>query len=277
MAKKPGAGGFILAAMILGLIAVYGVYRYESNLKKQARENWVPIVVARDDIPARTKVTDDMVTLISYPKDLLTPEAVQDRKDVEGRITLVRLKAKEQIRSSDLLPPGQTPSISYDIPAGMRAISIGASEVGAAGGAVKPGDHVDILATYSEPTTHQETTRLVLQNVLVLFVNQAETNPQGNTGAKSSMTLAVNPEDAELLTAADRGGVLRVMLRAPTDKKIVPTPGVTVRDFGGQKSIEMAPQSPNATATPVIIMPSSRPRSEMTIVRGTQEQVVPTQ
>jgi Flp pilus assembly protein CpaB len=70
-----------------------------------------------------------MVMLMPYPKDLLMPGAVQDRKDVEGRITLARLKAKEQIRSSDLLAPGQTPSISYDIPEGMRAIAIGASEI----------------------------------------------------------------------------------------------------------------------------------------------------
>jgi pilus assembly protein CpaB len=276
MAKKPGAGGFILGAMILGGIAVYGVYRYESNLKRQAKENWVPIVVAVQDIPARTKVNSEMVALMPYPQDLLTPGNMHATKEVEGRVTLVRLKAKEQIRSSDLLAAGQSPSISYDIPEGMRAISIGASEISAAGGAVKPGDHVDILATYSEPTTHQETTRLVLQNVLVLFVNVAETNPQGNSGAKSSMTLAVKPEDAELLMAADRAGVLRVMLRSPSDKRIVDSQGVTVRDFQGSKTFEMTPRSPDAQATPIIISPSGR-RSEIQIYRGTQEQTVPTQ
>jgi pilus assembly protein CpaB len=278
MAKKPGAGGIILAAVILGLIAAYMIYRLESNREKQAKEHWIPIVVAREDIPARTKITGDMVTLMPYPKDLLTPGAVQDRKEVEGRVTLARLKAKEQIRSSDLLAAGQTPSISYDIPEGMRAIAIGASEISAAGGAIKPGDHVDILATYSEPTTHQETTRLVLQNVLVLFVNQAETNPQGPTGAKSSMTLAVKPEDAELLMAADRAGVLRVMLRGPSDKKIVDSQGVTVRDIQGSKTFEMAPRAPDSQSTPIqIISPSNRRGGEIQIWRGTQEQTVPTQ
>ena len=277
MAKKPSAGGIILAAVALGLIAAYMIYRLESNREKQAKEHWIPIVVAREDIPARTKVTSDMVTLMPYPKDLLTPGAVQDRKEVEGRVTLVRLKAKEQIRSSDLLGEGQTPSLSYDIPEGMRAMAIGASEISAAGNAVKPGDHVDILATYSEPNTHQETTRLVLQNVLVLAVNQAEQNTQGPTGAKSSMTLAVKPEEAELLMAADRAGVLRVMLRAPSDKKTVDSQGVTVRDIQGSKTFEVAPRSPDAPSTPVIISPSNRQRSEITIFRGTQEQTVGTQ
>jgi pilus assembly protein CpaB len=275
MAKKPSAGGIILAAVILGLIAAYMIYRLESNREKQAKEHWIPVVVAREDIPSRTKVTSDMVTLMPYPKDLLTPGAVQDRKEVEGRVTLVRLKAKEQIRSSDLLAEGQTPSLSYDIPVGMRAIAIGASEISAVGNQVKPGDHVDVLATYSEPNTHQDTTRTVLQNVLVLAVNQGETGSQG--GAKTSMTLAVNPEEAELLMAADRASVMRVMLRAPSDKKIVDSQGVTVRDIGGSKTFEVAPRSPDAQATPIIISPSNRQRSEITIFRGTQEQTVGTQ
>jgi len=278
MAKKPGAGGIILAAVALGLIAAYMIYRLESNREKQAKEHWIPIVVARQDIPARTKITGDMVTLMPYPKDLLTPGAVQDRKEVEGRITLARLKAKEQIRSSDLLAAGQTPSISYDIPEGMRAIAIAASEISAVGTAVKPGDHVDILATYSEPTTHQETTRLVLQNVLILAVNKGETNTQGTQGANSSMTLAVKPEDAELLMAADRAGVLRVMLRSPSDKNVIVSQGVTVRDIQGSKTFEVPPRSPDSQSTPIqIISPSNRHGSEIQIYRGTQEQTVPTQ
>ena len=58
MAKKPSAGGIILAAVALGLIAAYMIYRLESNREKQAKEHWIPIVVAREDIPARTKVTN---------------------------------------------------------------------------------------------------------------------------------------------------------------------------------------------------------------------------
>jgi len=279
MAKKPGAGGIILAAVILGLIAAYMIYRLESNREKQAKEHWIPIVVAREDIPARTKVTSDMVTLMPYPKDLLTSGAVQDRKEVEGRVTLVRLKAKEQIRSSDLLAEGQTPSLSYDIPDGMRAIAIAASEISAAGNAVKPGDHVDILATYSEPNTHQETTQVILQNVLVLAVNKGETETQGKAGANSSMTLAVKPEEAELLTAADRAGALRVMLRSPSDKTVVSSPGVTTHDLSGTKTFEFATRPPDAQkATPIIInSQSNRQRSEIMIYRGAQGQATSTE
>ena len=277
MAKKPGAGGIILAAVVLGLIAAYMIYRLESNREKQAKEHWVPIVTAREDIPARTKITSDMVTLIPYPKELLTVGAIQDRKDVEGHITMVRLKAKEQIRSADLLGGGQNAGIVNDIPEGMRAIAISADEVKAVGSTVKPGDRVDILATYSDPVAHQETTQMILQNVLILAINQGETDTQGKGGAKSSMTLVVKPEEAELLLAADRAGSLRVMLRSPQDKTVIQSRGVTVRDLGGNKGFEISTTLPDsARSTPIIISPpANRQRSEITIYRATQEQTVP--
>jgi Flp pilus assembly protein CpaB len=69
MAKKPGAGGIILAAVVLGLIAAYMIWNLERKREAQAKEHWTPVVVAREDIPARTKITSDMVTLIPYPRN----------------------------------------------------------------------------------------------------------------------------------------------------------------------------------------------------------------
>lgn len=154
----------------------------------------------------------------------------------------------------------------------MRAIAIGADEIKAVGTSVKPGDRVDILATYSEPNTHQETTQVILQNVLVLAVNKGETETQGKAGANSSMTLAVKPEEAELLTAADRAGALRIMLRSPSDKTVVSSPGVTTHDLSGSKTFEFATKPPDAQkSTPIIInSPSNRRGSEIMIYRGVQ-------
>ena len=279
MAKKPGAGGIILLAVVLGLVAAYMIWNMERKREAQSKEHWTPVVVAREDIPARTKITSEMVTLTPYPKDLITAGAILDRKEVEGHVVMVRVKAKEQIRATDLLGEGQTGGISYDIPEGMRAIAIGADEIKAVGTSVKPGDRVDILATYSEPNTHQETTQMILQNVLVLAVNKGDTETQGKGGANSSMTLAVKPEEAELLTAADRGGALRVMLRSPSDKTIVSSPGVTAHDLAGTKTFEFATRAPDAQkATPIIISsPSNRHGSEIMIYRGVQGQATSTE
>src|SRR5438045_1871858 len=164
----------------------------------QSAEHWTAVVTTLQDIPARTKIAREMVTTTRYPKELVIDGVIRNPLEAAGHTTLVRIKAKEQIRTSDLLGEGQAPGLAYDIPSGMRAIAIGAGEVMAAGSSVKPGDRVDILATYSDPVAHQETTQMILQNVLVLAVNEGVTDQQIKQGAKSSMTLAVKPEEAEL-------------------------------------------------------------------------------
>jgi pilus assembly protein CpaB len=277
MAKKPGAGGIILVAVVLGLIAVYLIWNLERQREKQAKKNWTPVVVAVQDIPARSRVTREMVTLTAYPKELIVAGAITDPKEAEGRITLSRIRAKDQIRSSDLVGEGQGPSLGYVIPKGMRAIAIQAGEVMAVGTAVKPDDRVDIMATYTHPISRQETTQMILQNVLVLAVNRGQTDNQGKEGANTSMTLAVKPEEAELLTAADRAGALRVALRGVGDKTIIPSTGVEARDFPGSRTFRMAGEAPDAAkSTPIIINPPpGRQRPELKIYRGTQEQTVP--
>jgi pilus assembly protein CpaB len=275
MAKKSGAGGIILAAVVAAMVAVYLVWNMWRQQELQSEKHWTEVVAALQDIPARTKITREMVTLIRYPKELVIEGAIKNPKEVDGRTTFVRIKAKEQIRASDLLGEGQNGGLSVDIPPGMRAIAIGAGEVMAVGSTVKPGDRIDVLATYTDPVAHQETTQMILQNVLVLAVNQGETDQQGKTGAKSSMTLAVKPEEAELLTAADRAGALRVALRGVNEKAVITTQGVGTRDFLGNNTLKFSTSPPDQMkATPIIISPPRNQRPEVTIVRGIQETTV---
>ncbi len=276
MAKKSGAGGIILAAVVAAMVAVYLVWNMWRQQELQSEKHWTEVVAALQDIPPRTKITRDMVTLTRYPKELIIDGAIRNPKEVDGHTTLVRIKAKEQIRTSDLLGEGQAPGIAYDIPPGMRAIAIGAGEVMAVGSTVKPGDRIDILATYTDPVAHQETTQMILQNVLVLAVNQGETDQQGKSGAKSSMTLAVKPEEAELLTAADRAGALRVALRGINEKSVITTAGVGTRDFLGPNTLKFSTTPPDTQrSTPIIISPPRNQRPELVIVRGVQETTVP--
>ncbi len=175
----------------------------EAAREAQATNDWLPVVVSRGDIPARTKITKDMLSLIPYPKGLIADGALLDYKPAEGHFNLLPLKAKDQVRVSDLHTE-EPPLIPCDVPEGMRTYVINDNEIQVVRVIIKPCDRVDILATYSEPASHQETTQTILQNVLVLM--------QGT----SSVTVAVKPEEVELLTAANRAGTpLRVKLRAP--------------------------------------------------------------
>ena len=283
MAKRPGASGIILLAVILGILTAYFIYTYLRDIKKQSVENWQPVVVALVDIKPRTTITRDMIELRPTPQDLIAVDAVKDPKEVEDRIAIGRIKAKEQVRLSDVVQKGQVPSYSYQVPDGKRAVAIAASEVSAAGATIKAGDRVDILTTFQDPIAKQETTKIILQNVPVLWVNLGVTDNASPEGAKTSMTLAVAPEEVEQLTAADRAGTLRIALRGAHDDRIVLTPGVTVRDLGGTKVIETAappqtqaqPQTEPKSTTVIISPPPSRPRErEIEIYRGPQREKV---
>jgi pilus assembly protein CpaB len=274
MAKRPGAGGIILVAVILGLIAAYLIWSYLQSVDRRNRKNWQPVVVALVEIKPRTKITRDMIRLEQYPKELIAENAKTKIEEVENQMTGRGISAKEQIRATDLIAPGQAPTLAFKIPDGMRAIAIGAGEVMAVGTMVQPGDHVDILATYHDPRTRQEITRMILQNVLVLAVNRGQTDAQGKEGgANSSMTLAVTPEQGELLAAADRAGALRIQLRSVRDEKIVSSEGVTTRDFAIDKIPEEVTTSSTNQMTPVnILLPPSNPRrSPITVYKGGAE------
>lgn len=275
MAKKPGATGILILALALGVVTAILIYRAINNIQQKSEANWQPVVIAVVDIKPRTTISGEMITLARFPQDHLAADAVTDRKQVEGKIALGRIRSKEQIRASDLVQKGQVPSLAYEIPPGKRAVAIGAGEVMAAGSTVKPGDHVDILATYHDPTSRQETTQMILQNVTVLWVNTGQTDAATPGGANSSMTVAVTPEEVELLTAADRAGALRIALRPVQDQTIVSSPGITVRDLGSGKVIESASSSMEGRSTQVIISPPpSRTGRTISIVRGTQEQTM---
>ncbi len=276
MAKKPGAGGVLVGALICGLLTGYGLWAWKRSVDAQNEKNWDRVVVANIDIPARTKITRDMISVLSYPKSRIAENALTKPEEVEGKLTVRPISSKSQIRPADLAQPGQSAGIAWEIPKGMRAIAIGAGEIPAVGTAVKPGDHVDILATYTDPRTRQELTKMLLQNVLVLAVNKGQTDPSGKTGADSSMTLAVKPEQTELIAAADRAGALRISLRPVNDAEVVPSEGVSTKDFSGS-TVPITPVvvTNEASATPVIIMPPAPQRQkEIIMLRGTQEQSV---
>ncbi|NQU12160.1 Flp pilus assembly protein CpaB [bacterium] len=280
MAKKPGAGGVLLIALILGLVTAYFVWAYLRGLQAQSQENWKPVVVAVTDIDSRSIITEAMVTRSQLPDEIIATNAFTDLTAVVGKMTKERINAKDQVRESDVVKEGESLSLTFDIPAGKRAVAIGVDEVRGVGATIQPSDHVDILATYTDPVARQETTQMILQNVPVLAVDRGRTQADAQAGgASSSITLAVAPEEAELLTAANRAGILHVALRPVNDNEIVASGGTRVSEIlRGQKFFESLSNTNASRSTPIIISPPpQRDQPEIKIYRGTQETTIRTE
>jgi pilus assembly protein CpaB len=264
MPRKPSVGGIVLVLIVLGAIWGYFLYRWLNNQANKSEANWSSVVISLVEIAPRTTITGDMVDRVPFPKANIAPDVITNLTDVIGKVAVDRIKTKAQVRISDVAQRGQTPTYSFSIPPGKRAITISVDEVRGVGSGIKPEDRVDILVTYHDPNARQDNTKLVLQDVPVLWVNQGETDRSSSAGAKSSITLAVSPEDGELLTAAERVGVLRVMLRSAQDKAVVTSSGVRATDIqGGAAVIETPPTPPKAAGAGI------------TIIRGTESFAAP--
>jgi pilus assembly protein CpaB len=213
MAKSITAAGgstsrrMLLLALVAGIVAAILVYvaltrESESTGGGAAggAASTVPAVVAKQDIPARTKITTAMVGLRQMPVDNRSELAYTDVSEVVGRVTRYPIATSEQVLTTKVVAlegaAATGDSLSYIIPEGRRAISIEVSEVVSSGGLVLPGDYVDVIGVFdvefSNATGQKETedkyfSRVILQNVEVLAVAQTlvDAAPEAGTATEA--------------------------------------------------------------------------------------------
>ncbi len=239
---------FIFLALVLGLMGAGFVYvatsRNSTTPALVAGLSDTAVLVARVDIGARTSITSDMVEVRLVAEDARSVLAYASPEQVIGKVTRFPIAANEQVLSSKVvdLSGGSLAtarSLSFIVPEGKRAFAISASEIQNVGGLLLPGDYVDVIVIYDVEFTNlageleTEDSFLVntlLQNIEVLSVSQtiadivpgseaggatqrvrnseAEPNPEAVT-----VTLALSPEDAQLLYLAEANGRIRLAMR----------------------------------------------------------------
>ncbi len=219
---------------------------------EQLPEAGDPIVVARDEIPAGTELSAALMRVIEVPKGTRPASAFEAIEELEGRVARYPITIGEQILPSRLVPtdPDQRAGLAYSVPPGMRAVSVSFSDALGGGGLVVPGDRVDVLISTThgalfgpgevitpedEQIAASPTVFTLLQNVLVLAIGQAFTQPPEAVEEEAELrleepvlvsagtiTLAVPPEDAQLLFfAAGRGTLALALRRFGDDSEVV--------------------------------------------------------
>jgi pilus assembly protein CpaB len=204
-----------------------------------------PVVVAARDIPARTRITAEMLEVRPVPQDLVSAKAFTRSEDVVGKVARFPMVAREQVTADKLVETSlgveasRNPPLAVQVPPGKRAVAIAASEETAAGGLVLPGDFVDVIGVFEvaigpDGQDKRTVSVVVVQNVQVLAIGQKVTDlPPGAAdlppaervnlrnvspdAAAKTMTLSVSPEEALALALAAEKGSLRVALRSFTD------------------------------------------------------------
>jgi pilus assembly protein CpaB len=236
---------FLTFAILLGLGAAWSAHRAASRGPLAAAEvQMVPVVVARTDIATASVLDPAAFTTTDWPREHLPEGALTSATDVAGRVARRPIAAGEPVLESALYERGHEGGLGAVISPAHRAISVKVDSVIGVAGFVKPGSHVDVLATLRRVDRQKAfpESKLFLQDVRVLAIDQQlEEARDGKPELGNVVTLEVDPEQAELLIYAAHEGRLQLALRTPGDEKRLETTGVTVADVLGDPKAAGAP------------------------------------
>ncbi|MBI4279889.1 MAG: Flp pilus assembly protein CpaB, partial [Armatimonadetes bacterium] len=225
------------AAVALSLVTTLVVIGYLQSLRKGvtrgAPVKTEAVVFAKRSIAQRQIIGADALEMRQVPLGAVHPQAVRRIENAANRVAVAPIFADEQVLLPKLAPVGLTAGLSYVLPKGKRAMTIAVNEVVGVAGFVVPGDRVDVVATVN--VKDESFTKVVLQDVEVLALAQnVEQKPGEKPRVTTSATLALTPEQTEVLAQTDTSGKVRLVLRPYGVSDVVPTPGQSVETAMGR-------------------------------------------
>lgn len=240
----------IAIGAVLALVAVYLTKVYLDQQRRIAREeaqretarlqaNQTAVVVAAQDIPRGTVIAPETLETKIFPNQYVAPQAVTSLDRIAGMVTIAPIPKGEQITLSKLATGRRAGGLAEVTPVGKRAITISVDNIAALAGMIKPGDYVDLIVLFPVPVLGPDGKQIIqlatiplLQNVLVLAVGQETGAPsraegRGEKGGKketgeisSLITVALVPQEANLLVFIQEQGKIRLIMRSPADSQI---------------------------------------------------------
>ncbi len=239
-----GSKKYWILALLLALTAAIVFYQFLMELQRRYEpRDLQSVMVATRDIEQNALIGPGDVEVARIPSQYVHGDAVRNKKNVVGKVAINKIAGGEQVLSSRLLGDSRNQGrMAYTVPAGKRAISIAVNEVTGVSGFIQPSDRIDVVVTANIPVSGaggQEVVRpytvLALQDLEVLAVGRSfRATPVSEEGAEkkpvesSTLTLAVDPQQALVLTMAAERGDIRLMLRPPGETA---TPAIPPMDL----------------------------------------------
>jgi pilus assembly protein CpaB len=243
----------LLIAIVLAIGTGWLTLTYLSSLRppeSQPRS----VLVATQEIPARERITASMFHTESRPAQSLEPDALSDPNQAAGALALITIPAGAQLTASEI--GTNVPSaLPVRLQPGMRAVSIPIDRVKGVSGLIQPGDRVDVIAI---PPTHNGAPPkavTIFRGIRVLAVGNAledaSATPSPSEESAATVTLEVNPKQADMLAWADANSTLRLALRSPREPiRSEPTEQLTL---DGGPPAELPPPAAAPIAPPPLL------------------------
>jgi len=210
----------LLIAIILAIATGWLTLAYLSSLRPAPNQQRA-VLIAAQEIPARERITDTMFRTEMRSVQSLEPDALSSPNQAVGSLALITIPAGSQLTASEI-----GSNVAFALPVrlqpGMRAVSIPVDRVKGVSGMILPGDRVDVIAIPPPHGTGPPPKAVtIFRGLRVLAVGSALENasatPSPEEQSAATVTLEVNPKQADLLAWADANATLRLALRSPRE------------------------------------------------------------
>jgi pilus assembly protein CpaB len=185
--------------------------------------------IASRDLPAGTFLDATKAPFAEWAgpaSDSFVEQGAPPERDVLGAVIIAPIAAGQPVPRDKLLLPGQDGFLAAALAPGMRASSVAVDAVSGNAGLIFPGDRVDLILTQTlaaesggESLAQRWASETILENVRVIAVDQnLASDPTRRNAAQAevarTITLEVNPRDAEKVALASGLGRLSLSLRS---------------------------------------------------------------
>ena len=222
---------YLLCGVALALFGGFASYTAIDKI-----QDMKPIVVATQNIPPRTQITDKMVKTIEVPSGARQENSIDDPSLIVGGYSTTRIFVDQPIIQPQVVKQfdeNGASGLALSIPSeDLRAVSFPTSNEAAVNGKIKKGDYVDIVVTLSSSAMGANTgiTKTILQGVEVF--DTSNTGKDGeSSGDITNITLLLRPDMIEVVKHAYSLGEVSYTLNPGISTPPVNTPGVINKSF----------------------------------------------
>ncbi len=228
-----------IIAIIVGAVATIGVYAYLENEKNELQKPKVQvrnIVVAATNLMPGTRLDRTNIKISQWPEDLVPDGTFNNIDTLDQRIVNTPIVKNEPVLVNKMAAMGSSAGFSSLIPPGKRAMTVSVDMFSGVSGFILPNTRVDVLMTVSTISRREDsTTRIILEDVRVLAVDQTTQTNENDPITVKSVTLLVTPQQAEKLALASTEGRLVLTLRNTSDRAQQATSGVRLKELVKEK------------------------------------------
>lgn len=240
--------GLIMAALGCGFVASLGVYQYLRAASDTGAEAKT-VLVATKEININEPLSGENVRAERWSSRQIPRGSLADLGQIEGKYARIRLYPGEPILAAKVMNWDDATS-SLKVPQGFRAVSVRVTMDSSVSSLIEPGDKVDVIVVMKRSQETPPMSKTILTAVQVFAVNtEMARAPEKDKTLEEvrTVSLLLNPEQAEKLAMGQELGTVRLTLRSPDDPLVDETPGCTVeRLFGrGEVASKADEQSPS--------------------------------